>query len=132
MIQFFLSAALLSIAFCGPPAQAQQTATPCDQAVTQVDMNTCSADQYKKADARLNAVYAALLKWLKSDKVATEKLIAAEKEWIRYRDLHCDGVMHQSEGGSIAPLMWSSCMEALTKDRVEEIKNGYETPDVKF
>jgi uncharacterized protein YecT (DUF1311 family) len=133
MTKTVLTAALLTVAaLCGSQARAQQTSNPCDQAVTQMDMNQCSAGQYKKADAQLNTVYAAILKWLKSDKIAVQKLTAAEKQWIRYRDLHCNAVMHQSEGGSIAPLMWSSCMEALAKDRIEEIRNGYETPDVKF
>ncbi len=70
MSKTILAVVLVTIvALSGSQASAQQAANPCDQAVTQMDMNGCSADQYKKAHARLNAVYGAVLKWLKSFEV---------------------------------------------------------------
>jgi uncharacterized protein YecT (DUF1311 family) len=63
MTKTVLTAALLLVAaLCGSQARAQQTSNPCDQAVTQMDINECSSDQYKKADAQLNTVYAAISK----------------------------------------------------------------------
>lgn len=110
--------------------QAQQStaaAGPCDSANTQMEMNECSQKEFKKADARLNAIYAKLKKALASDKQALGNLRAAQRAWIQYRDLHCSAAQKQFAGGSIAPLILSNCMEETTKHRIDEIKHTYET-----
>jgi uncharacterized protein YecT (DUF1311 family) len=101
-------------------------------------------EQYQKADVRPNAVYAALMKSLKSDAekgsdeerkhqaMSIKKLIASEEEWIRYRDLHCDAAKYEFEGGSMAPMIWSSSMEQVTNDRIQGIRNAHEAGDRKF
>jgi uncharacterized protein YecT (DUF1311 family) len=81
------------------PAQAN----PCGNATTQADMNPCSAEEYRKADAHLNIVYQNLVRLLKKDTgeaqppsdgqkkaetLAVQKLRAAQRQWIQYRDLH--------------------------------------------
>jgi uncharacterized protein YecT (DUF1311 family) len=146
MFKSSLWVALLAfVVFWCPEAQAQKkAANPYDKAVSQIELNACSAEQYRKADERLNALYASLMNSLRSgaqqgsdderkyQEIAIQKLTAAEKEWIKYRDLHCDAVKQQFEGGSIAPMMWSSCMEQVTNDRILEITNGYEAGDRKI
>ena len=49
-------------------------------------------------------------------------LIQAEKDWVKFRDSHCKFEASQYEGGSIQPLIYSICLEELTKKRIEEIK----------
>ncbi|MFY9804638.1 MAG: lysozyme inhibitor LprI family protein [Candidatus Acidiferrales bacterium] len=159
MVKFFFAILLLLI-FVGAgfgqqgahagatPGQAQAHTNPCDTATTQVEMNECSAAEYKKADARLNTVYKNLVRLLQKDAggsaqqsggeqkkpeaPAVQKLKAAQREWMRYRDLHCDAVKAQYAGGSISPLEWSTCMTGITNDRVAELKRGYETGDRKL
>jgi uncharacterized protein YecT (DUF1311 family) len=65
---------------------------PCDAATTQLDLNQCYGEQFRNADAHLNTIYSNLLKQMRGGKsdTATQKLQAAEKAWIRYRDLHCE------------------------------------------
>jgi uncharacterized protein YecT (DUF1311 family) len=130
-----------------PESQAAQ-ASPCDAVSTQMEMNQCSADEYKNADAHLNAVYAKLIGVLQKDSShaqqqsggeqrkpetpAVDKLKAAQRQWIRYRDLHCSAVRSQYEGGTISPMMWTTCMTETTNYRVEELKHGYEIADTKL
>ncbi|MFZ0883520.1 MAG: lysozyme inhibitor LprI family protein [Candidatus Acidiferrales bacterium] len=129
------------------PSQAEQ-ANPCDAAKTQMEMNECSAEEYKRADAHLNAVYANLVRLLqkesghpqqqngkeqrKPETFAVDKLKAAQRQWIRYRDIHCSAVRAQYEGGTISPMMWTTCMTETTDHRIEELKHGYESGDVKL
>jgi uncharacterized protein YecT (DUF1311 family) len=128
-----------------PESEAAQT-NPCDAANTQMEMNQCSADEYKKADAHLNAVYTKLIRVLQKDTgnaeqqsggeqrkpetPAVDKLKAAQRQWIRYRDLHCGAVRAQFEGGTTSPMMWTACMTEATDHRIAELKHGYEIGDV--
>jgi uncharacterized protein YecT (DUF1311 family) len=130
-----------------PEAQPAR-ANPCDNATTQADMNQCTAEEYRKTDAHLNIVYKNLVRLLQKDAdepqkpsggeqkkaeiPAVQKLRAAQRQWIQYRDLHCGAVKAQYEGGSIAAMQWSICMTETTNHRVEELKHGYETEDRKL
>lgn len=89
-------------------------------AQTQSEMNATAHAQYKKADAQLNKVYKQLMSIL--DKKEKPLLIQAEKDWIKYRDSHCKFEVSPSEGGSIQPLIYSNCLEELTRKRIAEIK----------
>jgi uncharacterized protein YecT (DUF1311 family) len=111
---------------------AQQTQKPndpqraCDEAKSQAELNQCAGDQYHKADARLNSVYRKAIETMqknlldaqdrkspdlvKYSQQAIEKLKAAERARIQYRDLHCEAARHQFEGGSMSPMIWGFCM----------------------
>ena len=115
-------------------AEESQQKGPCDAAITQLDLNQCYGEQYRNADAHLNKIYGNLLKQLQSEKSATaiQKLQAAEKVWIRYRDLHCEAARLEFEGGSMSPMVWAQCMDMTTNHRMEEIKAAYETGERKL
>lgn len=89
-------------------------------AQTQLEMNETAYANYKKADAQLNKVYKQLMA------IVTKKekplLIQAEKDWVEFRDSHCKFEASQYKGGSIQPLIYSTCLEELTKKRIAEIK----------
>jgi uncharacterized protein YecT (DUF1311 family) len=124
-----------------PVKQAIAQQSPCDLATTQLDMNQCSSEQYGKADVRLNALYTKLTRWLEKEKAADQpkrgtgrkehnqtaiqKLRAAERAWVQYRDLHCDAARDQFEGGSMSPMVWSDCMTKITEHRIDELKDAY-------
>jgi uncharacterized protein YecT (DUF1311 family) len=109
--------------------QSAQGTDPCANAITQQDMNQCAAAEYQKADAHLNRIYAKLIKSFKGSE-ANPSLRTIEKVWIKYRDLHCEDVRLQYEGGSIAPLEFANCMTIVTNHRIEEIKSAYDSGDV--
>jgi len=87
---------------------------------TQLEMNETANVKFKKADAELNKVYKQLMAIL--DKNEKQLLIQAEKDWMKFRDSHCKFDSSQYEGGSIQPLIYSTCLEELTRKRIAEIK----------
>ena len=89
-------------------------------AQTQLEMNETANIKYKKADAELNKVYKQLIAVLDRDEKPL--LIQAEKDWVKFRDSHCKFDASQYDGGSIKPLIYSTCLEELTRKRIAEIK----------
>ena len=89
---------LMATAAFPPTAQA---ACPGD---TQTQMNICAANDYAQTDKELNCA------WRKLQK--SEALIAAQRAWIAFRAA-------QFEGGSIAPLIRSTCLAELTQQRTK-------------
>jgi uncharacterized protein YecT (DUF1311 family) len=137
---------LISLVFAASSAQEspklKDAHQACDEAKSQMELNQCAGEQYKKADERLNAVYRRALEFMQKDlaearerkdadqvkynQLAIEKLKAAERAWVQYRDLHCEAARHQYEGGSMNPMVWGFCMEQTAGDRIEELKFAYE------
>jgi uncharacterized protein YecT (DUF1311 family) len=118
-----LLALLLSCAALSAVADAAQRRTPkdpCDDAQSQAEMNMCAAARFKAADAELNRVYNRLASILGGDNLA--RLKAAEVSWIKYRDDNCGYEADLFEGGSIRPLILSSCLERMTKARTTELR----------
>ena len=111
-------AALLTVAH----AQKSRAKDPCANAQTQYEMNVCSAEKYKAADAELNRVYNRLVSRLEGDAGQIAKLKTAETSWLKYRDDNCDYVASAYEGGSIKPLIYNTCMEQMTKARTAELR----------
>jgi uncharacterized protein YecT (DUF1311 family) len=97
-------------------------------AQTQSEMNATANANYKKADTELNKVYKQLMAIL--DKNEKPLLIQAEKDWVKFRDSHCKFEASQYEGGSIRPLIYSNCLEALTQKRIAEIKASIKERDL--
>jgi uncharacterized protein YecT (DUF1311 family) len=91
-------------------------------AQTQLEMNQTAQINYKKADKELNKVYALLMKSL--DKTEAQLLKTAQKNWIRFRDSHCQFDSHPYEGGSMQPLVYATCLEEITKKRIAELKEN--------
>ena len=105
----------------------------CNNAMTQADMNSCSAMDLDAADAELNKVYKQALKSQEElDKGngeidqnyvgAVAALKKAQRAWIDYRDGHCDGVGYQVAGGSMTPQVINGCVTELTKHRTKELQ----------
>jgi uncharacterized protein YecT (DUF1311 family) len=145
-------AAITLLATTGLLAQQTQKSNEpqrsCDEAKSQAELNQCAGEQYHKADARLNSVYRKALDTMQKDlsdaqdhkspdlikynQQAIDKLKAAERAWILYRDLHCEAARHQFEGGSMSPMVWGFCMAQTTLDRVDELKSAYQDGDRKL
>ena len=117
-----VSAILLALALlAAAPAQKPAQRDPCgDDAQSQSEMNICADKKFKAADAVLNRVYNQLAAKLEAG--ARAKLKAAEVSWLKYRDDNCDYEAAQFEGGSMQPLIRSSCLERMTKARTAELR----------
>jgi uncharacterized protein YecT (DUF1311 family) len=122
-MKIIVSAILLVIVLlAAAPAQKQTQQDPCkgEGAETQSAMNMCAAKKFKEADAVLNRVYNELASKLEAD--ARARLKTAEVSWLKYRDDNCEYEAAPFEGGSMQPLIRSSCYERMTKARTEELR----------
>ena len=105
----------------------------CDGPVAQQEMNWCAAREYEGADAELNAqwkVTAAAMKARDKDLDRTydtrpgyfDTLLSAQRAWIAYRDAHCASEGYWARGGSLEPLLVSTCKAKLTKERTQQLQ----------
>jgi uncharacterized protein YecT (DUF1311 family) len=97
--------------------------TDCKNAPTQMEMDYCAGLDFKAADAKLNALYRQMT--AKYDPADKEKLKAAEKAWLAYRDAECDYETAQSEGGSIHPMVETECATDKTQARIKELERQF-------
>lgn len=86
---------------------------------TMLDMNECLADEYKKADARLNDVYRKLTASLADASALRKSQIAL----VRFRDLACE---YESSGidtyGSLRPFSDNACRIDKTEKRIRDLE----------
>jgi len=96
----------------------------CEEAITQVEMNMCSAQELETSEQALKTVYDEALD-LFDDEEELQEFEAVQKGWVEYRDAHCDIAADQYAGGSIMPLIYSSCMTNLADERSDHIRNMF-------
>lgn len=99
-------------------------ATDCARAETQIDLNACAGQAYKKSDAQLNAAYKQIMVRLKDNHQATTLLVSAQKSWLGFRDAECAFSSSAAVGGSIYPMLVAQCRDGLTRGRVAQLQ-GY-------
>ncbi|MDH7801716.1 uncharacterized protein YecT (DUF1311 family) [Rhizobium sp. AN70] len=125
--KFHVAAALLFLA--AGPAFADD-APDCTSPQTQTDMTICAGQEYDKADKQLNAEYQKVRKQLaerdksaeESDKGATDALIAAQRAWVAFRDANCEAFGFQARGGTMEPMLVSSCLADMSSKRADELR----------
>lgn len=124
---------LLSLGLATGLATAQSL--DCDTAVTQLDMNQCAHQEWQAADAELNVEYRKARTAMRemdanlpeAQRGAAIALRDAQRAWIVYRDLACAAEGWMFRGGSMEPLIVSTCLTALTEERINGLKTLSET-----
>ncbi|AUC10408.1 MULTISPECIES: lysozyme inhibitor LprI family protein [Agrobacterium] len=109
---------------------AAQTEPNCKEPQTQADMTICAGKDYEKADKELNVAYQKLRKLLiERDKAAdadgkgaTDALVTAQRAWVAFRDANCALAGFQARGGSMEPMLISSCLAETSGKRAEELR----------
>ncbi len=106
----------------------------CENAMTQMEMNYCAHEDFKAADARLNAQWSVTSAEMKRRDQAYDDassdgrpgyfatLLAAQRAWLTYRDAHCRSEGYEARGGSLEPLLVSSCKAHLTNLRTADLE----------
>ncbi len=102
----------------------------CNNALTQADMNYCAYQSYLRADEDLNLAYGLAMeaaremdRYLKDGDVPAAKLLKeAQRAWITFRDKACEVESTLFRGGSMQPLIHSSCLERETRNRTEALR----------
>lgn len=92
----------------------------CNNPQTQGEMNACAGIAYQNADRRLNQVYRQLLPKLSGSR--RQKLISAQQAWIKFRDANCTFERSEFAGGTMEPMVYSSCLANVTKQRTAQLE----------
>jgi uncharacterized protein YecT (DUF1311 family) len=99
----------------------------CVNLKTQLDMNFCAAWGAELSDRELNAAYQRVRRsYQQSDSktyraLRLKHLTTAQLAWIKYRDTTCTWKASKFSGGSIEPMIYSGCVDRLTKVRTQEL-----------
>lgn len=99
----------------------------CDNPMTQAEMNACAGIAYQNADRKLNQVYQQLLPKLSTTR--KQKLITAQRAWIRFRDTSCDFERSEAAGGTMEPMLYSNCLASVTQQRIKDLETYLELAD---
>ncbi|QXE10886.1 MULTISPECIES: lysozyme inhibitor LprI family protein [Pseudomonas] len=97
-------------------------AIDCANASDQATMNQCAGQEFKSTDKELNAMYQQIIGRLKDNPDRKKLLVGAQRAWIGFRDTECKFSASGVEGGSVYPLIYSNCLTAVTKARIEALK----------
>jgi uncharacterized protein YecT (DUF1311 family) len=139
-VRLLLAAAAVVFSVSYASAQNDEPEVDCANQITQLDMNVCAARDYETADTELNAVYKKAMDAVREmdEQVkdlgdhyvgAVEALKRAQRAWIGYRDGQCELAGFEARGGSMEPMLISSCLADLTTKRTAELKTLYESPE---
>lgn len=101
-------------------------AVDCANASDQATMNQCAGQEFKSTDKELNVVYQQITGRLKDNPDRKKLLVGAQRAWIGFRDTECKFSASGVEGGSVYPLIYSNCLTAVTKARIEALKQYLE------
>jgi uncharacterized protein YecT (DUF1311 family) len=96
--------------------------TSCNNPQTQAQMNYCASLAAKDSDKKLNQVYRQL-KFSLSDTKQKQRLIEAQRAWLKFRDAQCAYEQGFYSGGSIAPTIYYSCLAEVTEQRTKQLQS---------
>lgn len=96
----------------------------CNSPQTTLEMRVCAGQSYEKADKKLNQVYRQLKPKLGTSQ--QKKLVDAQRAWIQFRDKTCAFSGAFAEGGTLEPVLRTSCLADVTEQRVKDLERYLE------
>jgi uncharacterized protein YecT (DUF1311 family) len=118
-----LSWPLVVVALAAVPPSVSESAsksTCWDTAQTQMALNQCAEADLKAADADLNAAYKQLM--ARPDEAFKQRLRAAQRAWVAFRDAHVAALYGGSTEGSVRPMCAALTLRDLTQERVKQLR----------
>lgn len=100
----------------------------CKEDGTQIEMNRCAYEVFKKSDKMLNKAYKKLREKHKNDKNYLTNLKNSQLLWIKFRDAEleliftCEDENKRICFGSMYPLLYNSEKETITKARTKVLQ----------
>ena len=95
----------------------------CDRFTNTVDVMSCLRTENTHIEARLSATYKAILDKLSHNE--RDGLLQAQRLWVRFKNADCTAVMKRDEGGTIAGIVWQSCINEKAQRREAELRELY-------
>jgi len=115
----------------------------CETAMTTIDLRYCAMIEYEEADKELNEVYQKLIASYNQDLAEAKargreegdldyiteplKLLRqSQRDWIKFRDSFCNYEASQSWGGTMEPLVYTSCRANMTQEQTKRLRGSQE------
>jgi len=122
-----LAATLSAGGFAQAKAKSQgPEAKDCATAKTQLELNECAGAEEQKAEEEVNRLYQQLLARASANPAYREKLEAAQRAWLAYRDAELEAKYPAQDKraayGSVYPMCFANDRTDLTQERIEGIK----------
>ena len=96
---------------------------PCRDAGSNAEVTQCFIAASQVADKQMNETYARVRQVLSEDE--RRQLQEAQRLWLKFRDANCTAERSLYDGGTAAPMVYASCMEADTRQRTSELNTMY-------
>ena len=93
--------------------------------MNQMELNSCAAEAADLAETQMQSVYTKATALVAGNDLVLLK--RTQNAWKHYRALECEALGAGFEGGSLQPLIISTCMKKLTDSRKKEIVSDYLT-----
>ncbi|SIT03992.1 Uncharacterized conserved protein YecT, DUF1311 family [Roseivivax lentus] len=93
----------------------------CARDQTQMALNWCASQDWAVADAELNRLWR-IVKPRADAAGWGQSLLTEQRAWLKTRDARCEAERDRYAGGSIAPLVYYSCMEEMTLRRNDDFR----------
>lgn len=97
---------------------------PCRKAVITAEAAACFSRAVREQDQALTAVLDRVRPATGGDEL--KLLNRAQAAWLQYRQLTCEGEYAMYKGGTAAPVVRLACLEALTRDRIQQLHTAYD------
>ncbi len=120
------AALILVLAITPLVARAQQMNepdSPCAGVVVTSDLVDCLSKARVSSEAKMNSLYQEITRKLNGSEVA--QLANTQRLWIKYRDANCSAERSLYEPGTAASPAYLGCLEALTRERIKELRVTY-------
>jgi uncharacterized protein YecT (DUF1311 family) len=126
-----LAALLTALPFAALPLGAPAQDIYCSNAQAQVELTQCAGQDWKAADADLNAAYETAMSAMRGidinldapERGAEKALRASQRAWITFRDNTCAAEGWAFHGGSMEPMVVYQCLARVSATRAEELAN---------
>ncbi|WFC30378.1 lysozyme inhibitor LprI family protein [Proteus mirabilis] len=93
----------------------------CRNAETQTEINQCAYQDFQQKNEELSQIYQQY--YAKLETKRQQQLQYAQSVWMTFRDLSCQYEADYYQGGSLAPMVYSSCLKDKTIERINDLKN---------
>ncbi len=101
----------------------------------QMGLSFCAYQDFEAADLELNETWAEVRSKIRADETEIEEFkgwfdqaLAAQRAWLGYRDAQCETEGFSFNGGSMQPMVMSTCKMRITEARTLELQKMIEQP----
>ena len=118
-----LRQALLPLLACASAPAWSQSPDPCKTQSNTIEINACAKQEFDAQDRSLNIAYQKVLGQIRTESTqsTTQKLVAAQRLWVQFRDADCMARESLFEGGTVHTVVYLQCLRDHTVQRIKDL-----------